>query len=315
MQLHTNNPSQRPLPPGTSNISSDPLFTNAAAGNFHLLATSPCINFGNNTAVVGTTDLDGNPRITGGIVDMGAYEYQGAVASLTNIVVSPANSTIGVNSNLQFTATKFYNDGSTQAVTNGGSGSFWSSSSPGVASITINGVATGLSGGTTTITATSGSVSNNATLTVLAPPSITMQPTNNMVSPNGSVTLSVSATGSGLSYQWQLNGTNISGAMNATYNIPHVTSTNVGVYTVVVSNASGSVTSQATIVGTTAIQMFAGVIVNGPLGTNYLIQATSNLSNTNWITLTNVALPSQPYIYIDYSSPTNRQQFYRAFPQ
>jgi hypothetical protein len=30
--------------------------------------------------------------------------------------------------------------------------------------------------------------------------------------------------------------------------------------------------------------------------------------------LTNVALPSQPYIYIDYSSPTNRQGFYRAVP-
>jgi hypothetical protein len=28
-----------------------------------------------------------------------------------------------------------------------------------------------------------------------------------------------------------------------------------------------------------------------------------------------VALPTQPYIYIDYSSPTNPRQFYRAVPQ
>jgi hypothetical protein len=51
--------------------------------------------------------------------------------------------------------------------------------------------------------------------------------------------------------------------------------------------------------------------VDGPLGSNYFIQAASNLTG-NWTTLTNVALPSQPYIYIDYNSPTNAQQFYRA---
>ena len=63
------------------------------------------------------------------------------------------------------------------------------------------------------------------------------------------------------------------------------------------------------------VRMFAGFIVNGPLGSNYLIQATSNLFSGNWTTLTNVALPMQPYIYIDYTSDTNRQQFYRAVPQ
>jgi hypothetical protein len=132
-----------------------------------------------------------------------------------------------------------------------------------------------------------------------------------IVQPNGSVTLGVSATGGNLYYQWQFNGTNIVGAA---YTIPSVTSTNVGVYTVVVSNLAGSVTSQSAIVGTTAIKMFAGVIVDGPLGSNYLIQSTGNLTN-GWTTLTNLALPAQPYIYIDYSSPTNPQQFYRATPQ
>ena len=64
------------------------------------------------------------------------------------------------------------------------------------------------------------------------------------------------------------------------------------------------------------IKMFAGIILNnGQIGSNYLIQATSNLSSSNWITLTNVTLPSQPYIYIDYSSPTNSQQFYQVVPQ
>jgi sugar lactone lactonase YvrE len=64
------------------------------------------------------------------------------------------------------------------------------------------------------------------------------------------------------------------------------------------------------------IKMFAGIILNnGQIGSNYLIQATANLSSSNWTTLTNVTLPSQPYIYIDYSSYTNSQQFYRVQPQ
>ncbi|MBN2684099.1 MAG: hypothetical protein JXR40_02355, partial [Pontiellaceae bacterium] len=35
------------------------------------------INWGDNDAVVGALDLDGLPRIAGGYVDMGAYEFQG----------------------------------------------------------------------------------------------------------------------------------------------------------------------------------------------------------------------------------------------
>jgi alpha-tubulin suppressor-like RCC1 family protein len=158
-------------------------------------------------------------------------------------------------------------------------------------------------------------LSSNATLTMLYGPVITQQPANNTASPNGSVTLSVSASGGDLSYAWQFNGTSIAGATGPTLTIPDVTSTNVGVYTVIVSNPAGSVTSPATIVGTTGIEMFAGVIVYGPPGSNYLIQATANLASNHWTTLTNVALPTQPYIYIDYSSPTNLQEFYRAVPQ
>ena len=68
-----------PLPgSGTGNIAVDPLFINPASGNYRLQTNSPCINAGNNSYVGGiTTDLDGRPRIVGGTVDMGAYEFQG----------------------------------------------------------------------------------------------------------------------------------------------------------------------------------------------------------------------------------------------
>ena len=54
----------------------DPQFVDAAAGNYRLQATSPCLDAGNNAVVSGTTDLDGNPRIAFGGVDLGAYEAQ-----------------------------------------------------------------------------------------------------------------------------------------------------------------------------------------------------------------------------------------------
>jgi parallel beta-helix repeat protein len=55
---------------------SDPLFVNPTGGDYHLQSNSPCINSGNNAYVSSTNDLDGNPRIVGGTVDIGAYEYQ-----------------------------------------------------------------------------------------------------------------------------------------------------------------------------------------------------------------------------------------------
>lgn len=82
-----------PIPPnGVGNIMNAPLFADYPHGNLHLLANSPCINAGNNSFVSGRQydpmggaefwvtnlfDLDGNPRIVSGTVDIGAYEYQG----------------------------------------------------------------------------------------------------------------------------------------------------------------------------------------------------------------------------------------------
>jgi hypothetical protein len=72
-----NNSCSTPLPYyGSGNITNTPLFVNMAAGDFHLASNSPCINAGNNSFVAGTTDYDGNPRIIGGTVDIGAYEFQ-----------------------------------------------------------------------------------------------------------------------------------------------------------------------------------------------------------------------------------------------
>jgi len=56
-------------------ITNDPLFIDQAGGDYRLAPNSPCINAGENAYAVGEFDLDGNPRIVAGIVDMGAYEH------------------------------------------------------------------------------------------------------------------------------------------------------------------------------------------------------------------------------------------------
>ncbi|MGC9942190.1 MAG: choice-of-anchor Q domain-containing protein [Verrucomicrobiota bacterium] len=67
----------KPLPEsGFDNLTNDPAFVDPAAGNFQLQSNSPCINSGENLVVTSSTDFSGNPRIVGGTVDMGAYEYQ-----------------------------------------------------------------------------------------------------------------------------------------------------------------------------------------------------------------------------------------------
>jgi hypothetical protein len=73
-----------PIPTdGVGNITNAPLLVNYAGGNLDLQSNSPCINSGNNAYVVGSTDLDGNPRIVGGTVDIGAYEYQTPVSMIS----------------------------------------------------------------------------------------------------------------------------------------------------------------------------------------------------------------------------------------
>jgi len=65
-----------PYTNGPGNFTNDPMFVNPDSGNFQWHMNSPCINSGDSAYVTVATDLAGNPRIRGGTVDMGAYEYQ-----------------------------------------------------------------------------------------------------------------------------------------------------------------------------------------------------------------------------------------------
>jgi alpha-tubulin suppressor-like RCC1 family protein len=77
-----------------------------------------------------------------------------------------------------------------------------------------------------------------------ASPFITQEPTSTLADSGATAILSVGLGGeTPLSYQWTLNGTNLIGATNATLTLTNLQAANAGVYTVVVSNALGTVTS------------------------------------------------------------------------
>ncbi len=103
---------------------------------------------------------------------------------------------------------------------------------------------------TVVVSNSSGSVTSGAAaLTVDAfatAPVLTSQPSAQAVTAGGSVSFTVAAAGTApLAYQWRREGQAISGATAATYTIAAAAAGDAGSYTVVVSNAQGSVTSSA----------------------------------------------------------------------
>lgn len=60
------------VPIGVNDFTNNPMLV---PGTFELSADSPCIDAGNDGAVRDTLDLLGQPRISGGHVDIGAFEY------------------------------------------------------------------------------------------------------------------------------------------------------------------------------------------------------------------------------------------------
>jgi Bacterial Ig-like domain (group 2) len=116
----------------------------------------------------------------------------GGNPAVTAIAVSPTSASVNVGSTTQFTARATYSDGSTKDVT---SSSTWSSSNSAVASVESTGqaspgLATGVSGGSSTIGAAFSGHNGSTTLTVNGSTGVV---TSILLSPT-SITMSVSGT-------------------------------------------------------------------------------------------------------------------------
>lgn len=114
-------------------------------------------------------------------------------AVLTNIVVTPVTTVVGIKGNVQYTATGVFSDNSTQDLT---SQAVWISSNANFALISAGGLASGVSAGTTTITASFDGVTGSATLTVTTAvlQSIAITPANPIVPPHSRIQLTAIGT-------------------------------------------------------------------------------------------------------------------------
>jgi hypothetical protein len=123
--------------------------------------------------------------------------------------------------------------------------------------------------------------SNAATLTVNTPVTITGQPVSQSVTAGQTASFSVTATGSApISYQWRRNGVNVGGATASSYTTPAtVTGDNGDQFTVVVSNGTGSVTSNAATLTVTAAPV-APSITSQPANRTVATGQTASFSVT-----------------------------------
>lgn len=108
-------------------------------------------------------------------------------------------------------------------------------------------------------------------------PSISAQPQNVSVTVGDAATFAVAASGSApLSYQWRRNGTDISGATAASYTIPGAALADNGtVFSVVVSNGSGSATSSGATLSVSSVASAGTYFLTAEVG------APSLASNVN----------------------------------
>lgn len=179
---------------------------------------------------------------------------------------------------------------------------------------------------TAVVTNSWGSVTSAvATLTVLVPPGITTQPQSLTVIQGNSASFSIMASGTApLSYQWSLNGTDLSGATSSTLTLNTVQPTDAGSYAAVVTNVAGSVTSTVAALAVTPSTLpsfdSAGMTSSGftmqlsvPMGSTYVILASTNLQDWTPIS-TNVALTSSA-VLTDATATNSSRRYYRVILQ
>lgn len=154
-----------------------------------------------------------------------------------------------------------------------------------------------------------------AVVTVHIPPHITGQPAQTSVSPGEPATFTVTATSqSVLSYQWRLNGTNISGATGASLVVSNPRSADVGVYDVIISSAIGTTISGPARLTLIDMAVLPVVVIEGSAGSSYRIDYKTTVEETGWSTVDYVTVPGRPFYYLDVSGRGQPHRFYRVVP-
>jgi hypothetical protein len=231
------------LPNGPGNITANPDFVN---GGYQLQYDSPCLGTGNTNYVTTATDLNGNPRIINGTIDMGAYEF---LPQTITIITEPLSQTIPGGQSVSFSISaacqeplvyQWQFDGTNIAGAVGTNLMLTDIQSTNAGTYDVI-----ISNSQVTVTSTAASL-----IVIYPPPVITQEPTNLIISPGSNAAFFVNAASYyPLTFQWQFDGTNlsdgeqISGSTNSALTISGAQLANTGFYQVIVANDYGAVTS------------------------------------------------------------------------
>jgi uncharacterized repeat protein (TIGR03803 family) len=180
-------------------------------------------------------------------------------------------------------------------------------------------------------TTTSGGPGGKGTvfrLSIISAPQITMQPANRATVAGADATFSVAIFGSSpLFYQWRKDGTNLTdagsvfGSTNRVLSLSSVTASNVGTYSVVVSNALGSVTSAGATLTLVSAPVFQSITRTGNImrvtwsaaaGLTYQLQFKTDLTSATWTNLGGLRTASGPTVTVSDAVGANVQRFYRV---
>jgi len=178
------------------------------------------------------------------------------------------------------------------------------------------------------ITNSLGSVTSSvASLTALLPPKIISQPVNVATNLGATVFFTVSASGSQpLGYQWFFNGTNNPVGVNSNVlELDNVDTNSAGNYSVLITNAVGSVTSSKGNLyilangSLTAPQLWLlshdpangdGIMIALQSGRNYRVQSSSDF--LQWIDVTNFLSQSSLVLFTNTQLTNLPSMFYRV---
>jgi hypothetical protein len=157
------------------------------------------------------------------------------------------------------------------------------------------------------------------------PPTIEVQPRNQITCVGSAATFCVLATGSEpLRYQWRFHGTNrqgapvaIFGATANCYSRTNVQSSHAGYYSVVVSNAFGSVTSTTNLLTVTPvcidINLYSGLtLLKGVPGLPYSIWYATNVDQSTWTKAVTVTQTVAGVFWLDPAPANHERRFYKT---
>ena len=207
-------------------------------------------------------------------------------SEVDSLAITPAQAALTVGQTVQFTATGTYGHGTHPASQDNVTTQVtWTSSSPSVATVNPSGLATGVSAGTATITASmkgfTGLVSATATITVSAPAGSGGKTSTEPLASLSIIPTSQSLLAAHQAAQFIAIGTTSTGA---TVNLTNQTAA-IGTATIKAAAWSSSVTSVATINATTGVATSVGTgtatitaIAKNPDGTVVAGTATLNVT-------------------------------------